>query len=56
MSGKCVAKAFCGVERYGFRADSYWCVSEMRLDGAVTRWTVERGGEVFAELESADGG
>ena len=47
---ECVAKAFCGVERYGFRADSHWCVSEMRLDGAVTRWTLRRGGEAFAEL------
>ena len=47
---ECIAKAFCGVERYGFKADSYWCVSEMRLDGAVTRWTLRRGGEVFVEL------
>jgi UDP-N-acetylmuramate: L-alanyl-gamma-D-glutamyl-meso-diaminopimelate ligase len=48
--GECVTKAFCGVERYGFKADSYWRVSEMRLDGAVTRWTLSRGGEMFAEL------
>jgi UDP-N-acetylmuramate: L-alanyl-gamma-D-glutamyl-meso-diaminopimelate ligase len=48
--GECVAKAFCAVERYGFKADSYWCASEVRLDGAVTRWTLSRGGEMFAEL------
>ena len=48
--GECVAKAFCGVERYGFKAGSYWRVSEMRHDEAVTRWKLSRGGEAFAEL------
>lgn len=47
---ECVAKAFCAVERYGFVADSYWRVSAMRQDGPVTRWTLMRGGESFAEL------
>jgi UDP-N-acetylmuramate: L-alanyl-gamma-D-glutamyl-meso-diaminopimelate ligase len=47
---ECVAKAFCAVERYGFKPDSYWCVSEMRQDEGVTRWMLRRGGEVFAEL------
>ena len=48
--GECVAKAFCGVERYGFKADSHWCISEMRHDAAVTRWRLSRGGKEFAEL------
>ena len=48
--GECVAKAFCGVERYGFKASSYWGVSEMRQDGGVTRWKLRRSGEAFAEL------
>jgi UDP-N-acetylmuramate: L-alanyl-gamma-D-glutamyl-meso-diaminopimelate ligase len=47
---ECVAKAFCAVERYGFKPDSDWCVSEMRQDGGVTRWMLRRRGEVFAEL------
>ncbi len=47
---ECVAKAFCGVERYGFAADSYWRVSEMRSEGASMRWRLARGGEHFAEL------
>jgi UDP-N-acetylmuramate: L-alanyl-gamma-D-glutamyl-meso-diaminopimelate ligase len=47
---ECVAKAFCSVERYGFAADSYWRVTEMRHDEAATRWTMLRGGEPFAEL------
>ena len=47
---ECVAKAFCKVERYGFAAGSYWHVSGMRHEGTLTRWTVTRGGEPFAEL------
>ncbi|MCU1222218.1 MAG: UDP-N-acetylmuramate [Edaphobacter sp.] len=47
---ECVSKAFCAVERYGFAADSYWRVSELRHDGPLTRWTVTRGGAPFAEL------
>ncbi len=47
---ECVAKAFCAVERYGFREDSYWRVAELRHEGAVTRWTLLRGGMKFAEL------
>jgi UDP-N-acetylmuramate: L-alanyl-gamma-D-glutamyl-meso-diaminopimelate ligase len=47
---ECVAKAFCVVERYGFAAESYWRVTDLRHDEAATRWTVLRGGEPFAEL------
>jgi len=49
--GECVARAFCKVERYGFAEDSHWRATEMRREGAVTRWTLLRGGERFAELE-----
>jgi UDP-N-acetylmuramate: L-alanyl-gamma-D-glutamyl-meso-diaminopimelate ligase len=47
---ECVAKAFCAVERYGFDAASYWRVSELRHDGALTRWKLARRGEPFVEL------
>jgi UDP-N-acetylmuramate: L-alanyl-gamma-D-glutamyl-meso-diaminopimelate ligase len=47
---ECVSKAFCAVERYGFAADSYWRIIELRHDGPLTRWTVTRGGAPFAEL------
>jgi UDP-N-acetylmuramate: L-alanyl-gamma-D-glutamyl-meso-diaminopimelate ligase len=47
---ECVAKAFCAVERYGFCEDSHWRVADMRHEGVVTRWTLLRGGETFAEL------
>jgi UDP-N-acetylmuramate: L-alanyl-gamma-D-glutamyl-meso-diaminopimelate ligase len=47
---ECVARAFCAVERYGFRADSYWRLTDLRHEGTQSRWTLERGGERFAEL------
>jgi UDP-N-acetylmuramate: L-alanyl-gamma-D-glutamyl-meso-diaminopimelate ligase len=48
---ECVAKAFCAVERYGFRPGSHWRVSEMRHEGSVTHWKLTRGGEAFADLQ-----
>lgn len=47
---ECVAKAFCTVERYGFQEGSFWRISDLRHDGPVTRWTLWRSGERFAEL------
>lgn len=47
---ECVAKAFCPVERYGFKDGSYWRISNLRHEGPVTRWTLWRGTEIFAEL------
>ena len=47
---ECVAKAFCPVERYGFSADSYWRLSDLRHEGSLTRWKVARKGVAFAEL------
>ena len=47
---ECVGKAFCGVERYGVEAGSYWRVMGLRADGMEMRWTLLRGGEEYAEL------
>ena len=47
---KCVAKAFCAVERYGFEQASYWRMSELRHEGTVSQWRLDRAGEFFAEL------
>jgi UDP-N-acetylmuramate: L-alanyl-gamma-D-glutamyl-meso-diaminopimelate ligase len=47
---ECVTKAFCTVERYGFRAESHWRVSEMTHEGGGVRWRLERAGEHFAAL------
>ena len=48
---ECVANAFCAVERYGFAADSYWRMSELRQSGAGSSWSLHRNGEFFASLE-----
>jgi UDP-N-acetylmuramate: L-alanyl-gamma-D-glutamyl-meso-diaminopimelate ligase len=47
---ECVAKAFCGVEKYGFGSDCHWRVSNLRHEGSSTRWTLSCGGAPFAEL------
>lgn len=47
---ECVAKAFCTVERYGFEEGTFWRITDLRHDGPVTRWTLCRAGERFAEL------
>ncbi len=47
---ECVANSFCAVERYGFEADSYWRVRDLKQVHGMTEWTLDRGGEQFAEL------
>ena len=48
---ECCEKAFCAVERYGFAASSFWRITGLSQQGSMTRWTLHRGGEVFAQLE-----
>ena len=48
---ECVEHAFCPVERYGFAAGSHWRVSGLQHQGTGSRWTLLRGGAMFAELE-----
>lgn len=48
---ECVAKAFCPVERYGFREDSFWQIKDVRFDADGTRWRVLREGKPWAEFE-----
>ncbi|HYE24773.1 MAG TPA: UDP-N-acetylmuramate:L-alanyl-gamma-D-glutamyl-meso-diaminopimelate ligase [Clostridia bacterium] len=48
---ECVAKAFCPVERYGFAADSFWRIGDIRYEPARTTWTVSRQGEPWAQFE-----
>jgi UDP-N-acetylmuramate: L-alanyl-gamma-D-glutamyl-meso-diaminopimelate ligase len=47
---ECVAMAFCAVERYGFEEASHWRVTELRHEGTVSRWRLDRASEFFAEL------
>ncbi len=48
---ECSAKAFCGVERYGFGVGSDWQLMDFTQRGIVSSWTLLRQGEVFARLE-----
>lgn len=50
---RCLAKAFCPVERYGAGAAANWKVTNLRLDPSRTSWTVEHNGDRWAELEFA---
>jgi UDP-N-acetylmuramate: L-alanyl-gamma-D-glutamyl-meso-diaminopimelate ligase len=47
---ECAARAFCKVERYGLLPGSYWQAVDLRQSGGITRWTLLRGGERFADL------
>jgi UDP-N-acetylmuramate: L-alanyl-gamma-D-glutamyl-meso-diaminopimelate ligase len=50
---ECVAKAFCPVERYGFRDDSKWRAVDVNFEPERTTWRVLRDGEAWADLEFA---
>ncbi len=47
---ECVSRAFCAVERYGFQPDSHWRLTNLRHEGAESRWTLVRAGAPFAQL------
>lgn len=47
---ECVAKAFCTVERYGFKPESFWQVADFHA-GATSHWKLLRQGMHFADLE-----
>ncbi|MGA8311614.1 MAG: UDP-N-acetylmuramate:L-alanyl-gamma-D-glutamyl-meso-diaminopimelate ligase [Terriglobales bacterium] len=48
---RCVARAFCPVERYGIGKKAMWQVTKLRLDTARTSWSVLRNGEPWADFE-----
>jgi UDP-N-acetylmuramate: L-alanyl-gamma-D-glutamyl-meso-diaminopimelate ligase len=48
---RCLARAFCPVERYGVTAKAAWQVANLRLDPARTSWSVLRNGRHWADLE-----
>jgi len=47
---ECVAKAFCGVERYGRAEDSHWRVRDLTHDGRGVQWTLDCARIEFARL------
>jgi UDP-N-acetylmuramate: L-alanyl-gamma-D-glutamyl-meso-diaminopimelate ligase len=50
---RCIAKAFCPVERYGSRESSDWQITALRFEPARTSWTVVRGGQRWGDFEFA---
>jgi UDP-N-acetylmuramate: L-alanyl-gamma-D-glutamyl-meso-diaminopimelate ligase len=47
---ECVSRAFCNVERYGFKDGSEWKIAGLTHEGADSRWRVLRRGEQWAEF------
>jgi UDP-N-acetylmuramate: L-alanyl-gamma-D-glutamyl-meso-diaminopimelate ligase len=50
---RCLAKAFCPIERYGAGPKANWRVTNLRLDPGRTAWTVLRDGQLWADFEFA---
>lgn len=50
---ECAGRAFCRVERYGFRPDSAWRIANFHHDNGLSRWQVYRNGGLWAEFEMA---
>ncbi len=49
---RCVAKAFCPVERYGSKTTNGWKITNLRFETDRTSWIVLKDGEAWAEFES----
>jgi UDP-N-acetylmuramate: L-alanyl-gamma-D-glutamyl-meso-diaminopimelate ligase len=54
--GRCLAKAYCPVERYGAAERAAWKITNLKLLPERTTWSVLRGGEPWADFEFALGG
>jgi len=48
---RCLAKAFCPVERYGPSPQATWQITNLRLDPARTTWSVIHNGAPWANFE-----
>src|SRR5215475_14245318 len=53
---RCIAKAFCPVERYGSRENSEWRITDLRFQTSKTTWSVHRNGTPWADFEFDLGG
>lgn len=48
---RCIAGAFCPVERYGATTRATWQIADLKFDADRTTWTVLRDGAMWANLE-----
>src|SRR5881227_1319706 len=53
---RCIARAFCPVERYGATQNSTWRMTNLRFEPARTSWSVLHDGEHWADFEFSLGG
>ena len=53
---RCLARAFCPVERYGAGASAKWRVTNLQLQPARTTWSVLHDGKPWHDFEFALGG
>jgi UDP-N-acetylmuramate: L-alanyl-gamma-D-glutamyl-meso-diaminopimelate ligase len=47
---ECISKAFCRVERYGFKPDSDWQLRNLRYADGQMHWEIWRGGEMWSDV------
>ena len=50
---QCISKAFCRVERYGFKPESDWQIRNLRHADGQTRWELWHHNELWSELSMA---
>jgi len=48
---RCIAKAFCPVERYGLHSKAAWQIRDLRFEPTQTSWTVVRDGKRWADFD-----
>lgn len=53
---RCVARAFCPIERYGSDANASWRITDLHLEPGRTIWSVARDGKPWAQFEYGVGG
>ena len=53
---ECISRAFCRVERYGFKPESEWRIQNLRLERGLMHWEVWHAGSKWADLHTHLGG
>jgi UDP-N-acetylmuramate: L-alanyl-gamma-D-glutamyl-meso-diaminopimelate ligase len=48
---RCLAKAFCPVERYGSSPRAHWRITNLKFDADSTSWSVMRDGKAWADFK-----
>jgi UDP-N-acetylmuramate: L-alanyl-gamma-D-glutamyl-meso-diaminopimelate ligase len=50
---RCIAKAFCSVDRYGMQGKANWRIVNLKFAPEKTTWTVLKNGEPWADFDFA---